>query len=92
MLASAAAVTAAVVAVAVAVPLLDSGKDDVRLTSEMNPSDIIAHPDQTPPGDLIAAGASRWSRTTPGTTSSRRTTALSPSAPTGSSTRRPART
>ncbi|MET8326949.1 WD40 repeat domain-containing protein [Streptomyces sp. NPDC005181] len=55
-LASAAAATAAVVAVAVAVPLLDSGKDDVRLASEMNPSDIIAHPDQTPPGDLIAAG------------------------------------
>ncbi|OAH16101.1 WD40 repeat domain-containing protein [Streptomyces jeddahensis] len=55
-LASVAAATAAVVAVAVAVPLLDSGKDDVRLASEMNPSDIIAHPDQTPPRDLIAAG------------------------------------
>ncbi|MER5180640.1 WD40 repeat domain-containing protein [Streptomyces sp. NPDC002896] len=51
-----AAATAAVVAVSVAVPLLDSGKDDVRLASEMNPSDIIAHPDQTPPRDLIAAG------------------------------------
>ncbi|MBA2948347.1 WD40 repeat domain-containing protein [Streptomyces himalayensis] len=55
-LASVAAATAAVVAVAVAVPLLDSGKDDVRLASEMNTSDIIAHPDQTPPRDLIAAG------------------------------------
>ncbi|MEU1041267.1 WD40 repeat domain-containing protein [Streptomyces sp. NPDC005907] len=55
-LASVAAATAAVVAVAVAVPLLGSGKDDVRLASEMNRSDIIAHPDQTPPRDLIAAG------------------------------------
>ncbi|MFD7947677.1 WD40 repeat domain-containing protein, partial [Streptomyces sp. NPDC059744] len=55
-LASAAAATAAVVAVAVAVPLLDSGKDDVHLASEMNPSDVVAHPDQTPPRDLIAAG------------------------------------
>ncbi|MGW1022655.1 WD40 repeat domain-containing protein [Streptomyces sp. NPDC002577] len=55
-LACAAAATAAVVAVAVAVPLLDAGKDDVRLASEMNESDIIAHPDQTPPRDLIAAG------------------------------------
>ena len=55
-LASVAAATAAVVAVAVAVPLLDSGKDDVRPASEMNQSDIIAHPDQSPPRDLIAAG------------------------------------
>ncbi|MEW1690853.1 WD40 repeat domain-containing protein [Streptomyces sp. NPDC091265] len=55
-LASAAAATVAVVAVAVAVPLLDSGKHDVRLASELNPSGIIAHPGQTPPRDLIAAG------------------------------------
>ncbi|MDX2727883.1 MULTISPECIES: WD40 repeat domain-containing protein [unclassified Streptomyces] len=55
-LASAAAAAAAVVAVAVAVPLLGSGKNDAHLASEMNPSDIVAHPDQTPPRDLIAAG------------------------------------
>jgi hypothetical protein len=55
-LVSVAAVTAAVVAVAVAVPLLDSGKDAVRLASEKNKSDVIAHPDQSPPRDLIAAG------------------------------------
>lgn len=55
-LATVAAATAAVVAVAVAVPLLDSGKDRVRLATEMNKSDIIAHPDQSPPRDLIAAG------------------------------------
>ncbi|MEU4097226.1 WD40 repeat domain-containing protein [Streptomyces sp. NPDC026673] len=55
-LALAAAATAAVVTVAVAVPLLDSGKDGVRLASEMTPGDIVAHPDQTPPRDLIAAG------------------------------------
>lgn len=54
--ATVAAATAAVVAVAVSVPLLDSGKDDVRLASEINKSDIIAHPDQSPPRDLIAAG------------------------------------
>jgi hypothetical protein len=54
--ATVAAATAGVVAVAVAVPLLGSGKDDVRLASEMNRSDIIAHPEQSPPKDLIAAG------------------------------------
>ena len=54
--ATVAAATAAVVAVAVAVPLLDSGKDGVRLATKMNKSDIIAHPDQSPPRDLIAAG------------------------------------
>ncbi|KND44814.1 hypothetical protein, partial [Streptomyces stelliscabiei] len=31
-------------------------KDEVRLATEMNKSDIIAHPDQSPPRDLIAAG------------------------------------
>ncbi|MGW0712755.1 WD40 repeat domain-containing protein [Streptomyces sp. NPDC002643] len=51
-----AAATAAVVAVAVAVPLLDSGKDEVRFATETNRSDIIAHPDQSPPRDMIAAG------------------------------------
>lgn len=55
-IATVAAATAAVVAVAVAVPLLDSGKEEVRLATQMNRSDIIAHPDQSPPRDLIAAG------------------------------------
>ncbi|MFF3611244.1 WD40 repeat domain-containing protein [Streptomyces sp. NPDC002580] len=54
--AAVAAATVAVVAVAVVVPLLDSGQDGPRLASETNLSDIIAHPDQTPPKDLIAAG------------------------------------
>lgn len=49
-LASAAAATAAVVAIAVAVPLLNPGKDDARLAN------VFAHPDQTPPHDMIAAG------------------------------------
>jgi len=51
-----AAATAAVVAAAVAVPLLTGGGDDVRPASRMNNSDIISHPDQSPPRDLIAAG------------------------------------
>ncbi|UUU34764.1 WD40 repeat domain-containing protein [Streptomyces sp. CA-210063] len=55
-LATVAAATAAVVAVAVAVPLLDSGRNELRLATEKNESDIIAHPDQSPPRDLIAAG------------------------------------
>ncbi|MFF3948891.1 WD40 repeat domain-containing protein [Streptomyces sp. NPDC001902] len=49
-LASVAAATAAVVAFALAVPLLASGKDDGRLAN------VSAHPDQTPPRDMIAAG------------------------------------
>ncbi|MEU7580691.1 WD40 repeat domain-containing protein [Streptomyces sp. NPDC041068] len=53
----AAAVTAVVVAVAVAVPVLDgSGKEDVRPASQTQTADVIAHPDQSPPRDLIAAG------------------------------------
>lgn len=55
-IAGTAAVTAAVLAAAVAVPLLDGGGEDVRPASEMNKSDIIGHPDQSPPRDLIAAG------------------------------------
>ncbi|TRO63543.1 WD40 repeat domain-containing protein [Streptomyces sp. IB201691-2A2] len=55
-IAGAAAATALAVAVGVAVPMLDGGKDEPRLASQMNQSDIIAHPDQTPPRDLIAAG------------------------------------
>ncbi|WP_328497090.1 WD40 repeat domain-containing protein [Streptomyces sp. NBC_00414] len=52
-----AGLTAAVVAVAVAVPLLD-GEDEAQPASRMNNSDIIAHADQSPPKDLIAAGDS----------------------------------
>ncbi|MHA5050011.1 WD40 repeat domain-containing protein [Streptomyces sp. SD15] len=48
--------TAVAVAVAVAVPLLDTGKDDVRPANVLNENDITAHPGQTPPRDLIAAG------------------------------------
>ncbi|PSM42246.1 hypothetical protein C6Y14_17770 [Streptomyces dioscori] len=54
-LAGAAVATAVAVAVGVGVPFLD-GEDEPRLASQMNRSDIIAHPDQTPPRDLIAAG------------------------------------
>ncbi|MEU0383950.1 WD40 repeat domain-containing protein [Streptomyces chartreusis] len=55
-LASAAAAVAAVVAVAVAVPVLDSGKQDVRPSGGVEQTGITAHPDQSPPRDLIAAG------------------------------------
>ncbi|GGM89257.1 WD40 repeat domain-containing protein [Streptomyces fuscichromogenes] len=51
-----AAATAAVVAVAVAVPLLDSGKSDVRPSGIVRQHGITGHPDQSPPRDLIAAG------------------------------------
>ncbi|MCX4909704.1 WD40 repeat domain-containing protein [Streptomyces sp. NBC_00878] len=55
-IAAAAVATTVAVAVAVAVPVMDRGKDEPRLASQMNQSDIIAHPDQAPPRDLIAAG------------------------------------
>ncbi|MFC4467980.1 WD40 repeat domain-containing protein [Streptomyces xiangluensis] len=55
-LAAVAAATTAAVAIAVAVPTLESGKDDVRLATEKNRNDVIAHPDQLPPRDMIAAG------------------------------------
>ncbi|MFG2024595.1 WD40 repeat domain-containing protein [Streptomyces sp. NPDC048825] len=55
-LAAVAAATTAAVAIAVAVPGLESGKDEVRLATETNRNDVIAHPDQSPPRDLIAAG------------------------------------
>jgi hypothetical protein len=55
-LASVAAATAAVVAVALAVPLLDSGKDDVRPAGVPAGGGTAAHPDQSPPRDVIAAG------------------------------------
>ncbi len=55
-LASVAAATAAVVAVSVAVPLLDHGKGDVRPANVLNKGGVHAHPDQSPPRDLIGAG------------------------------------
>ncbi|MGM9382812.1 WD40 repeat domain-containing protein [Streptomyces antibioticus] len=55
--ASIAAATAAVVAVALAVPLLESGGGtDVRPADVTPPNRTVAHPDQSPPTDLIAAG------------------------------------
>ncbi|MPY64004.1 WD40 repeat domain-containing protein [Streptomyces spongiae] len=53
-IAGAAAVTA--LAVGLSVPALSGGGEDVRPASEMNKSDIIAHPHQSPPRDMIAAG------------------------------------
>ncbi|MFH0179563.1 WD40 repeat domain-containing protein [Streptomyces cacaoi] len=54
---SVAAATVAVVAVAVVVPRLDSGgTTDVRPADVTEPTRITAHPDQSPPRDLIAAG------------------------------------
>lgn len=55
-IASVAVATAAAVAVAVAVPRLESGKDDVRPANVLDRGDLLAHPGQTPPRDLIAAG------------------------------------
>ncbi|MER6133385.1 WD40 repeat domain-containing protein [Streptomyces sp. NPDC001815] len=55
-IAGAAVATAVAVAVGVAVPVLYDGKDEPRLATQMNQSDIIAHPDQTPPRDFIAVG------------------------------------
>ncbi|MER7178255.1 WD40 repeat domain-containing protein [Streptomyces hyaluromycini] len=55
-LAAVAAATAAVVAVAVSVPLLDSGKSDVRPAGVVQQNGITGHPDQSPPRLLIAAG------------------------------------
>ncbi|MGF0172439.1 WD40 repeat domain-containing protein [Streptomyces sp. Marseille-Q5077] len=53
---SVAVVTAAVVGVAVAVPLLDSGKNDVRPADVVEKSEVNAHPDQSPPRELISVG------------------------------------
>ncbi|KUM81884.1 hypothetical protein [Streptomyces curacoi] len=55
-LASVVAATAAVVAVAVAVPLLDPGKETVRPAGVLDKGGVHAHPDQSPPRDVIAAG------------------------------------
>ncbi|MEU6193563.1 WD40 repeat domain-containing protein [Streptomyces sp. NPDC047061] len=54
--ASVAVATAAVVAVAVGVPLLDGGKQDVRPAGVLDPGETRAHPDQSPPRELIQAG------------------------------------
>ncbi|MGY1584933.1 WD40 repeat domain-containing protein [Streptomyces sp. MN13] len=55
-LAAVATATAAVVAVSVGVPLLGSGKHDVRPAEVTEQRDVHAHPDQSPPRDMIAAG------------------------------------
>ncbi|MFJ3445080.1 WD40 repeat domain-containing protein [Streptomyces sp. NPDC086081] len=55
-IASVAAAAAAVIAVAVAVPVLDSGKEDVRPSGGVERTGITAHSDQSPPRDMIAAG------------------------------------
>jgi hypothetical protein len=51
-----AAAAATVVAVSVAVPVLDSGRDDVRPASVPAGDGTSAHPDQSPPRETIAAG------------------------------------
>ncbi|MFF4271440.1 WD40 repeat domain-containing protein [Streptomyces sp. NPDC001536] len=53
-----AAATAAVVAVSVAVPMLNEGRDDVRPATVTQGDGVSAHPGQSPPSDLIAAGRS----------------------------------
>ncbi|MEU0205419.1 WD40 repeat domain-containing protein [Streptomyces canus] len=55
---TAAAVTVvAVVAVGVAVPLLDSGKEDVRPSGGIvTPKKVESHPDQSPPREEISVG------------------------------------
>ncbi|MDX3572099.1 WD40 repeat domain-containing protein [Streptomyces sp. ID05-47C] len=57
-LVSVVAATAAVVAVSVVVPMLNDGRDDVRPASVTQGGGISAHPDQSPPSGLIAAGRS----------------------------------
>ncbi|MFJ5258886.1 WD40 repeat domain-containing protein [Streptomyces sp. NPDC088387] len=54
--AGAAVATAVAVVVAVGVPLLDSGRDDVRPAGVVRQKDLHAHPDQAPPREQIAAG------------------------------------
>ncbi|MFF8658665.1 WD40 repeat domain-containing protein [Streptomyces huasconensis] len=53
---SLAAVTAVVVAVAVPVLAEDTGPQETRPASELRSGDVVAHPGQTPPRELIAAG------------------------------------
>ncbi|MEU2772008.1 WD40 repeat domain-containing protein [Streptomyces sp. NPDC007162] len=56
-IAAVAVAAAAAVAVAVGVPLLDGGKPDVRPAGVLDPDETRAHPDQSPPRELIRAGA-----------------------------------
>jgi hypothetical protein len=51
------AAAVAVAAVAVGVPLLDSGKSDVRPSGVVGGDRTSAHPNQSPPRELIAAGS-----------------------------------
>ncbi|MFJ2885929.1 YncE family protein [Streptomyces sp. NPDC087305] len=53
-LATVAAAAVAVITVAVAVPLLEPGRTDVRPAEVID--GVVTHPDQWPPRDLIAAG------------------------------------
>lgn len=57
-IAGASLVVAAATVMAVAVPGLDgdSGRQETRTASELRDGDVVAHPGQTPPRDLIAAG------------------------------------
>lgn len=55
-IAAAAAATVAVVALGVGIPQLDSGKADVRPAGLLDGSGTSAHPDQSPPRELIGAG------------------------------------
>ncbi|MER5401996.1 WD40 repeat domain-containing protein [Streptomyces sp. NPDC002599] len=55
-IAGAALATVAAIAVTVAVPRLDGGGQDVRPAGRVDRSDIIAHTDQYPPRDMVAAG------------------------------------
>ncbi|MEU6543558.1 WD40 repeat domain-containing protein [Streptomyces sp. NPDC046859] len=55
-IASVAAATAAVVGIAVAVPLLGTGEDDARPAAGLRTDGVQAHPDQSPPRDVIGAG------------------------------------
>ncbi|GAA4012410.1 WD40 repeat domain-containing protein [Streptomyces plumbiresistens] len=59
-IAAAAVATAAVLAVAVGVPMLDSGRGtDVRPADVVPKTEVNAHPDQSPPRELISAGNTR---------------------------------
>jgi hypothetical protein len=50
------ATAAVVVGVSVAVPIVDSGEGDVRPAGVVERRDVHAHPDQSPPRDMVAAG------------------------------------
>ncbi|MEW2526907.1 WD40 repeat domain-containing protein [Streptomyces sp. NPDC047071] len=54
--AGAAAVTAALVAAILTVPEMGDGRETASPASESITGDVVGHPDQSPPRDLIAAG------------------------------------